>query len=316
MISVYNSLVKTIMEAKTMDMNDLRLFLDIWKTGSITKAANAHFITQSATSKRIAQLEKELGAPLFERGKGKPQVKLTPAGKNFSDIAERILTLYGQALELRRDADRSYLTVACINSVQNYLLPPMVSELERKYPRLCMTLEDHHTVEILALVEERRVDIGIAHSPSYHPDLRSELLYDEEFRAVMRQTPEAPPPGTVLHPSDLTPDNEVFEAFGVEFQAWHDQWWNLASAKIRVNVTPTAEQYLRSGQDWIILPAAVASAMERKGFVSWAIAPPPPRHSVYVTYHVKNTNKFIEIFVEEALKFFAPLNGKGNTAPQ
>ena len=288
-----------------MDMNDLRLFLDIWKTGSITKAANAHFITQSATSKRIVQLEKELGVPLFERGKGKPQVKLTPAGTRFSDIAERMLTLYGQALELRRDADRSYLTVACINSVQNYLLPPLVAELERKFPRLCMTLEDHHTAEILALVEERRVDVGIAHSPSYHPDLRSELLYDEEYRAVMRQTPEAPPPGTVLHPSDLTPDNEVFQAFDAAFQAWHDQWWNLAAAKIRVNVTPTAESYLLGPRDWIILPAAVARAMEKKGFVSYALDPAPPCHSVYLTYHTKNTNKFLAIFVKEALGYFS-----------
>ncbi|MBQ4490871.1 MAG: LysR family transcriptional regulator [Pyramidobacter sp.] len=294
-----------------MDMNDLRLFLDVWKSGSITRAANSHFITQSATSKRILLLEKELGVSLFERGKGKPQVKLTPAGKNFSDIAERILTLYSQALELRRNPELSYLTVACINSVQNYLLPPMVVELERKFPRLCITLEDHHTAEILSLVEDQRVDIGIAHSPSNHPDLRSELLYEEEYRAVMRDSSHNRGKKTVLHPSELRPGNEVFEAFGADFQEWHDQWWDISSAKIRVNVTPTAEQYLRGSHDWIILPAAVARAMEKKGFVSYTLDPSPPRHSVYVIYHVKNSNKFIKSFVDEAITYFAPLAAQG-----
>ncbi len=294
-------------EAKVVDMNDLRLFLDVWKSGSITKAANSHFITQSATSKRILLLEKELGVSLFERGKGKSQVRLTPAGKNFTDIAERILTLYKQALDLRRSSDLQYLTVACINSVQNYLLPPMVVELERKFPRLCITLEDHHTAEILSLVEDQRVDIGIAHSPSLHPDLRSVLLYEEEYRAVMRGSSQAHGKDAVLHPSELRPGNEVFESFGTEFQEWHDQWWDISSAKIRVNVTPTAEQYLLGDNDWIILPAAVARAMEEKGFASWAIDPPPPRHSVYVIYHVKNANRFIKIFVDEAIAYFAPL---------
>lgn len=296
-----------------MDMSDLRLFWDIWKLGSITKAANSHFVTQSATSKRVALLEKELGTVLFERGKGKPQVRLTPAGERFSDIAERILLLYGQAMELRKDSDRSYLTIACINSVQSYLLPPMVLALEEKFSKLCVTLEDHHTAEILSLVEDRRVDVGIAHSPSRHPELRSRLLYDEEYRAVMRRTLGAFPAGTVLRPDQLRSGNEVFESFGPVFQEWHDQWWDLSSAKIRVNVTLTAEQYLHENHDWIILPAAVARAMEAKGFVSYALNPAPPRHRVYVVYHAKNSNKFIQNFVEEAIAYFVPfteiLNG-------
>lgn len=62
-----------------MDLNQLRGFLTVAKTGSFTQAARQLFVTQPALSIQIKGLEEELGEPLFER-QGK-QLHLTAAGR-------------------------------------------------------------------------------------------------------------------------------------------------------------------------------------------------------------------------------------------
>ena len=120
-----------------MDMESLRIFLDVQRSGSITAAANSHYMTQPALGKRIAQLEKELGVMLFLRGKGHSCVELTPAGREFSDIAERMLILYEQARGLKEEAERKYLTVACIRSAHGFLMPELVACLKTLHPESC-----------------------------------------------------------------------------------------------------------------------------------------------------------------------------------
>ena len=145
-----------------MDIEILRIFLDIQHFGSLTAASNIHHITQSALSKRVAQLEGELGVVLFQRGKGQSRIHLTAAGEAFSDIAERILTLWEQAQTLRNNPSRQFLSIACIRSAHDTLLPSVLRSLKTDYPNLCVTVEDRHTAEILELVENRRFDTGIA----------------------------------------------------------------------------------------------------------------------------------------------------------
>ena len=72
-----------------MDMDSLKMFLSVQRTGSLTAAANSLYMTQPSLGRRISCLEKELGVPLFHRGKGQAQVKLPPEGEAFSDIARR-----------------------------------------------------------------------------------------------------------------------------------------------------------------------------------------------------------------------------------
>ena len=106
-----------------MDMESVRIFWDVRRLGSMTAAAEEHFMTQPALGKRIASLEKELGVSLFHRGKGQARAELTPAGKAFCDIAERMLLLNDQALELKADAGKEYLAIASIRSAHDFVVP-------------------------------------------------------------------------------------------------------------------------------------------------------------------------------------------------
>ena len=75
----------------------LRVFVTVAEEESFTRAARRLGISQPAVSQNVAELEKQLGIPLFERGRG--EVSLTPEGSAFKDYAERIIFLYGAATE-------------------------------------------------------------------------------------------------------------------------------------------------------------------------------------------------------------------------
>lgn len=290
-----------------MDIESLKFFIEVRNSGNITNTANAFYVTQSAVSKRLSMLEAELGVQLFQRGKGRSRAVITPAGESFAEIAERILLLHRQALSLKCGAERRTLTIACINSVQDYILPPFITEIQRKDRNLCVTIEDHHSVEIFPLLEKKMVDIGITQAPAPFPDLRSLLLFQEGYRVVMRPSGTGLHAGAV-HPEQLPAEHEIFEAFDSEFQHWHDYWWRPSGAKIRVNTTPTAERYFSDPEDWIIVPDSVAVKMELDGFVSFALTVTPPVHRCYLVCGKDNGDASVEGFVEEALAYF---KGKG-----
>ena len=77
-----------------MNYLQIEAFLKTIELGSMTKAANALFISQSTLSGRITQLEEEIGVELFSRGHGSKGVVLTPKGINFIDYAKKILILW------------------------------------------------------------------------------------------------------------------------------------------------------------------------------------------------------------------------------
>ena len=68
-------------------------FLAIIERRTISGAAQALYVSQSTMSGRLAQLEAEVGAKLFERRKGQRAVELTQAGEDFVPIAERWMSL-------------------------------------------------------------------------------------------------------------------------------------------------------------------------------------------------------------------------------
>lgn len=288
-----------------MDMETLRIFLDVQRSGSITAAANDHYMTQPAIGKRIAQLERELKVTLFLRGKGHSHVELTPEGKSFLDIAERMLMLYEQAQALHEDAARQYLTVACIRSAHDFLMPQLLVRLKEEHPRLCVTVEDHHTVEIMPLLENRRIDVGITQSVAVSRDLVSELLYEEPYCVVLRPENRLSEKKK-LHPGELDASHGIFQSFDQSFEEWFDKWWKPYSVKMRVNTTPSAEHYFSDDADWMIVPQAVASEMVSHGFAVRPLKEGPPLHRVYMTWHSRNQRESIQWFQKEIRKYLAP----------
>lgn len=285
-----------------MNIEVIKLFLKIKKTGSITAAANEAYITQSSLSKKIVSLENELGVQLFERSKGKPYVEMTNAGRDFSDIAERILLLYEQALNLKEKDNKTFLTLGCIRSAHTHILSHLLSNVTTLNPNFYISVEDHHTSEIFLLLENKRIDIGITQSAAPLNNFESSLLYKENYKIIMPKNSEVH--GNTLNFEDLPVKNGIYQAFDSNFEKWYDEIWGIFSAKMRVNTTPSAEQYFTTSKDWMIVPSFVAHSMENLGFKSYNLSEnlSPPQHFVYLitSKNIKNLEiiHFINIIKE------------------
>lgn len=74
-----------------MELRVMKYFLAVAEEGNITKAADRLHLTQPTLSRQLRELEEELGAPLFVRGKRR--IALTEAGVLFKARAEEIMAL-------------------------------------------------------------------------------------------------------------------------------------------------------------------------------------------------------------------------------
>jgi DNA-binding transcriptional LysR family regulator len=147
-----------------MPMEDHRLkaFCLVVEMGSFSKAAKAKFMTQSAMSHLIKNLEDELGVKLLIR-KGK-KVVLTSAGKIFYGHACKIL---GQYETLDHDINmllhrvRGPLHIGATTTAAAYLLPQVLYSFSKSYPDVQITVSVSNTEMILHELQHARIEMGI-----------------------------------------------------------------------------------------------------------------------------------------------------------
>lgn len=142
-----------------MNWDDLRLFLAVARTGSISGAARQLGVQHSTVSRRMRQLEEKLGARLIERKKG--GYELTQAGKNIKESANRIerevLAVDGELLG--KDTNLvGPLRVTAINNMASSILMPMFASFSEKYPQVELNVI---VSNIDASLSQREADVAI-----------------------------------------------------------------------------------------------------------------------------------------------------------
>ena len=109
----------------------LRVFMMAAAEGSFTRAAQHLGVTQPAVSQHIAELERQVGAALFERRRG--EVVLTPEGTVFKDYAARILHWYEATEALFGSAGKLTVNhpvrIAATQFTATYVLPELLRDL-------------------------------------------------------------------------------------------------------------------------------------------------------------------------------------------
>ncbi len=139
--------------------DDLRIFLAVARTGSISGAARHLNVQHSTVSRRMRKMEEKLGARLVERKKTGYQ--LTSAGENVKQAALRVETevLGVDGVVLGKDSNLvGPLRVTAINNMASTVLMPMFSSFSQAYPRV-----DLHIVvsNIDSSLAQREADVAI-----------------------------------------------------------------------------------------------------------------------------------------------------------
>jgi DNA-binding transcriptional LysR family regulator len=130
---------------------------------SFTKAGEELYLTQSAVSRQIKELEDQLGVPLFQRRHR--ALSLTDAGQQFYAVAAQVITTMRAATErLRTQAGkRRPLTVTTTNSFASLWLIPRLAGFTREHPEVDVRITAETKVQDL---ERDGLDVALRHGPA------------------------------------------------------------------------------------------------------------------------------------------------------
>jgi DNA-binding transcriptional LysR family regulator len=159
-------------------------FLEVARRGSVSRAAEALFITQPTLTARLQGLERELGTPLFLRT---PHgMRLTDAGRAWIPFAERALRALvdgRDALEQVITASAGHLMVAAAPAVSTYVLPDLLERFVAAHPRVEVSVRTGHSEDVVDLVLRDEVQLGLGRAIR-HPDLELRPFHTEDLVLV------------------------------------------------------------------------------------------------------------------------------------
>lgn len=140
----------------------LEIFTVVVQTGSFSKAAERLYLTQSAVSQHIQDLESRLGTQLFHRGRR--GVSLTVAGEVLLDYANTILKLLREAENAVTNVELlagGQLRVGATPGADVYLMPDWVGSFQHRFPLLTVSLSTNITSGIVTDVMNHIIDLGV-----------------------------------------------------------------------------------------------------------------------------------------------------------
>jgi DNA-binding transcriptional LysR family regulator len=167
---------------RQIKLRDLRVLSAVARAGSMSKAATELATSQPAISRSIAELERIVGVPLFDRS---PRgIALTLFGRALMARSTTIfdeLKLSSQDIESLCDPSAGEVRIGAPLIVSVGLVAAVIKRLRQRYPRLSFHVLGFDTESAMHVLEERKVDLAIAHlmNPIEHPHLNIEVLFEE-----------------------------------------------------------------------------------------------------------------------------------------
>ena len=149
---------------------------------SFRKAAEELYLTQPAVSLQIKALEEELGVQVFDRSGA--QITLTPAGKVLLRYAKQVYSLF---VQVERDIvaltgdHAGQLSLGASTTIAQYVLPRLLGEFCKEYPRVHPTLISGNTEHIVSAVENQKIELGFIEGPARSREVKSEPFLEDEL---------------------------------------------------------------------------------------------------------------------------------------
>ena len=174
---------------KSDRLKPLRAFCQTARLGSVSRAAEALYVSQPAISLQLQALERELGVPLLERS-GRRLVP-TREGQVLYELALPLVeALDALPAAFRRGVgglDAGELTIAANSSTILYLLPKIVDLFRRQHPDVRLTLQDAITADGTDLLRADAVDLVVGSMVDVPADLDYAPVY--RFEPILLTPP-------------------------------------------------------------------------------------------------------------------------------
>jgi DNA-binding transcriptional LysR family regulator len=233
-----------------MDLDQLHTFLEIVRLKSFSKAALTCYRTQPAISAQIRQLEQELKTTLFERLG--TRIQLTPAGRIFSEYAERILDLRRQAQNEINELEhvpRGELVIAANEATCIYVLPRVFSEYKKLFPNVQLLVDRSYGRHVVDAVMDNLADFGFTQLPVQERKLQVVQVHTDEIKLLV---PASHPLATrkAVFPADLTHDPLLLPKTGAtraKLNAWIEPVEDQIQVSMELDSTEMIKRFVLAG---------------------------------------------------------------------
>ncbi len=169
-----------------MSLNNLKIFINVADSGSITRTAEALFISQPAVSKAVKAIEKELGVNLFFRDK-KTGIKLTDIGERVLSYARQMMPLEEklyQTAYFSKNMLEGTLRIASLPSGIDHIVVKALSCFNKKYPQVNVEILEGSTKDVNRMVLEHEAEFGISLTPA--DGFQKETLLEDRIVAISK----------------------------------------------------------------------------------------------------------------------------------
>ncbi len=284
--------------ASALSVRQLHYLVVLSQTLNFTRAAQRCFVTQSSLSAGIQELERVLGATLFERDR--QSVRLTPLGQ---DLAARAQALLSQAYDFVQAAATAatplegVVTLGAIPTIAPFLLPRLLRRMRREFPGLTTLLREAQTQDLLQAVEAGEVDFAIIALPMPLGRLLHIPMFTEELWLIAA---ECDPLSRLATPSMSQLDMQRLMLLS-EGHCLRDHTLQACQSgrrgrrrepsAIEASSLPTLVQMVEAGLGVALLPEMAVKA----GFLvgtrvrARPIAVPAPRRQIALVYRPSTT---------------------------
>ena len=268
-----------------MTYDQVEAFIAVVATGSVTRAAEDLYVTQSTVSTRIQQLEAELGVQLLLRRRGKRRVELTSYGEAFLPMAKRWAALWKDTLALKSRESLQVITVAGVDVVNLFALAPLFNKQIEHHPEMRLDIRTYHSDEIHALVGKHVADIGFVYRNVSYPGVITRAVYQEPMLLVCHHESGY---HDGMRSVELDPTQEVRLDWSIEWRLWHESNFGTdLIGLVSVDQGSLLPHYLVAPESWAVAPTSVIEhAMKiNPSLVAHELSDPP---RPLVCYQVSN----------------------------
>jgi len=268
-----------------MDKN-LRAFLTVVETGSLQAAADKIGLTQPSITKRLHNMEAEIGGALFDR-RGR-EMKLTSVGRQFHQRAKRIEQEYLQAHEEMRNSIGAGLDVLRVGAGPLFhlrYLPSLFVQLHREYPLVQYELHADINERTIPMLLSGQLDIvlGVLDQPADEMGLLSLPITDVE-QAVILSSQSKLATQESLSSDDIRSLSWILYGGDQTIEQWLTHYFsehNIGSPKIvlRTGAFSTGLQMVTDGDFAMMAPLQLEPVIHAAGMQLLPVTPPLSKRS-------------------------------------
>jgi DNA-binding transcriptional LysR family regulator len=171
----------------TLSLRRLGHFVAVAETGSIAGAADRLFMSASAVSDSVGELERELAAQLLVRRRGRG-VALTPTGEAVLGRARALLGDAAELGELARDAGAGLvgpLAIGCFDTLAPTVLPGLLDDFAAVHPAVALSFAEGGQDELQARLLAGELDVAVMYDMDLSPALERIILDEPRAHAIV-----------------------------------------------------------------------------------------------------------------------------------